>query len=71
MSEMVYYKMNSDEKQTLTEKQLKLLEEAEDEPITYDEDCPELTPAMIKAFRCSVAYRNRHKFQSVSPDTDK
>ncbi|MCD7773597.1 MAG: hypothetical protein LUH08_06030 [Ruminococcus sp.] len=60
MSEMVYYEMKNDGKQKLTEEQLKMLEEAENEPITFDEDCPELTPAMIKAFRCSAAWRNRH-----------
>ncbi len=61
MSEMVYYEMDNlfDGKQKLTEEQLKMLEEAENEPITFDEDCPELTPAMIKAFRCSAAFRNR------------
>ncbi len=29
--------------------------------ILFDEDSPELSPAMIKAFKCSVAQRNRRK----------
>lgn len=35
--------------------------EAKKSPIVYDEDCPELTPAMIKAFKCSAASRNCQK----------
>ena len=37
---------------------LKLLK---DEDIVFDDDCPEMTPAMEKAFRCAVAQRNRAK----------
>lgn len=43
-----------------TEEQLKILEEAKDKPIVFDEDCPELTPEMIKSVRCAVANRNRY-----------
>lgn len=42
-----------------TEEQLKEVEEAGKHPITYDEDCPELSPAMIKALKCAAAQRNR------------
>ena len=35
-------------------------EAAKREP-QFDEDAPELSPAMCKAFRCSVAQRNRIK----------
>ena len=43
----------------LTEEQMRELEEAKKHPIVYDEDCPELSPAMMKAMRCAVAQRNR------------
>ncbi len=29
--------------------------------IQFDEDSPELSPAMFKAFKCSVTQRNRRK----------
>lgn len=29
--------------------------------ITFDEDSPELSPALQKAFKCSVVQRNRRK----------
>jgi len=47
--------------QELTPEQIKELEEAKKHPIKYDEDCPELSPAMVKAFRSAVAHRNRRK----------
>lgn len=31
------------------------LEEAKNSPIKFDEDCGELSPAMMKAFRSAVA----------------
>lgn len=31
--------------------------------IQFDEDCPELSPAMYKAFKCVSAQRNRDKCQ--------
>ncbi len=65
MSETVYYKISGN-KEPLSEKQLELLEEAKRTPIVFDEDCPELTPAMEKAFRCSAAYRNRQKTKQTS-----
>ncbi len=42
-----------------TEEQIKAIEEAKMRPITFDEDCKELSPAMQKAFRCAVIQRNR------------
>ncbi len=44
-----------------TEEQLKEIEEAKKHPITFDEDCQELSPAMIKAFKCVTVQRNRRK----------
>ncbi len=43
----------------LTEEQREEIKEAAKKPIVFDEDCPELSPAMIKAFQCSVNQRNR------------
>lgn len=36
-----------------------MLEEAKKHPITFDEDSPELTPEMEKAFRLAAKNRNR------------
>lgn len=44
-----------------TEEQLKEVEEAKKHPINFDEDCQELSPAMMKAFRSAVVQRNRNK----------
>ena len=44
-----------------TEEQLKEIEEAKRYPITFDADCQELSPAMMKAFRSAVVQRNRKK----------
>ena len=41
--------------------QLEEIEEAKKSPITFDEDCEELSPAMMKAFQSSVIQRNRRK----------
>ena len=49
------------EGQKPTPEQLKELEEAKKHPIEFDEDCPELSPAMMKAFRCAVVQRNRKR----------
>ena len=37
------------------------IQEAAKRPITFDEDCEELSPAMLKAFRCVAAQRNRNR----------
>lgn len=44
-----------------TEEQLKEIEEAKKHPIVFDEDCKELSPAMMKAFKSAVIQRNRRK----------
>ncbi|MBO6108978.1 MAG: hypothetical protein J6P16_06210 [Eubacterium sp.] len=48
-------------KEELTEEQIKELEIAKNSPILYDEDSPELTPAMEKAFLLAATSRNRVK----------
>lgn len=44
-----------------TEEQIREVEEARKSPIVFDEDCQELSPAMMKAFRSAVVQRNRNK----------
>ncbi len=48
-----------EELKPLTDEQREEIRAAANKPIVFDEDCPELSPAMIKAFQCSVAQRNR------------
>lgn len=50
-----------DNGQKPTEEQLREVEEARKSPIVFDEDCEELSPAMMKAFRSAVVQRNRNK----------
>ncbi len=38
-----------------TEEQLQKVREAAKYEITFDEDSPELSPAMMKAFKCAAA----------------
>lgn len=49
--------------QKLTAEQIAEIEAAKEKPIVYDEDSPELTPAMEKAFMVAVKSRNRYKRQ--------
>ena len=42
-----------------TPEQLQEVENAKKYPIEFDEDCEELSPAMVKAFKASVVHRNR------------
>ena len=44
-----------------TKEQLKEVEKAQNYPIVFDEDCQELSPAMMKAFKSVVVQRNRRK----------
>ena len=44
-----------------TPEQLQEIEEAKKYPIEFDDDCQELSPAMLKAFKCAVVQRNRRK----------
>ena len=45
----------------LTEEQIAEIEAAKEKPIVYDEDSPELTPAMEKAFMLAARSRDRYK----------
>ena len=45
----------------LSKKQLKMLEEMEASPITYDEDCPELTEEELLKFRKISDMRNEER----------
>ena len=47
--------------QAPTQEQLEEVKAAAKREIQFDEDSPELSPAMCKAFRCSIAQRNRKK----------
>ena len=49
------------EGQTPTEEQLEEVKAASKREIQFDEDSPELSPAMVKAFQCSVVQRNRRR----------
>ncbi len=44
-----------------TKEQLDEVKAAAKREVQFDEDAPELSPAMFKAFQCSVAQRNRRK----------
>lgn len=44
-----------------TDEQLHEVEEASKNPIVFDEDCEELSPAMMKAIKSAVVHRNRRK----------
>lgn len=44
-----------------TQEQLREVLEAKSQPIVFDEDSPELSPAMVKAFKSAVIQRNRRK----------
>lgn len=47
--------------QKLTKEQLMEVEEAKKSAIVFDDDCQELSPAMLKAFKCAAVQRNRRK----------
>ena len=44
-----------------TKEQLQEVMDAKNSPIITDEDAPEVSPAMLKAFKSSVIQRNRKK----------
>ena len=54
-----------DRNQKPTQEQIRQIEEAAKKEIVYDEDSPELTPAMEKAFRLAAKNRNTYKKQSI------
>lgn len=47
--------------QTPTKEQVEEVKVAAKREVRFDEDAPELSPAMLKAFQCSIAQRNRRK----------
>lgn len=49
------------EGQTPTQEQLEEVRAAAKREIQFDEDSPELSPAMFKALKCSAVQRNRRK----------
>lgn len=55
-----------DRNQKSTEEQIRQIEEAAKKEIVFDEDSPELTPAMEKAFRLAAKNRNTQKKTAFS-----
>ncbi len=55
-----------DKNQKPTDKQIKQIEEAAKREIIFDDDSPELTPAMEKAFRLAAKKRNSQRKISAS-----
>lgn len=47
--------------QTPTKEQLDEVRAAAKREVQFDDDSPELSPALYKAFQCSAAQRNRRK----------
>ena len=45
----------------LTEEQRDEIKEAKRHPITFDDDCQELSPTMMKMLRVAVRQRNRNR----------
>ena len=46
-----------------TDEQRREVLEAKKQPIIFDEDSPEMSPAMFKAFKSAVVQRNRRKVE--------
>ena len=55
-----------DRNQKPTEEQIKQIKEAAKREIVFDEDSPELTPAMEKAFRLAAKNRNTQRKTNIS-----
>ena len=55
-----------DRNQKPTKEQIKQIEEATKREIVFDEDSPELTPAMEKAFRLAAKNRNTQRKTNIS-----
>lgn len=55
-----------DRNQKPTEEQIKQIEEAAKREIVFDEDSPELTPAMEKAFCLAAKKRNTQRKTNIS-----
>lgn len=43
-----------------TQEQLAEVKKAAESPIVFDDDCEELSPAMMEAFKCAINNRKRH-----------
>lgn len=55
-----------DSNQKPTEEQIRQIKEAAKREIVFDEDSPELTPAMEKAFRLAAKNRNTQRNMGAS-----
>ena len=55
-----------DRNQKPTAEQIRQIEEAKKQDIVFDEDSPELTPAMEKAFRLAAKNRNTQRKMNIS-----
>ena len=55
-----------DRDQRPTEEMIREIREAAKREIVFDEDSPEMTPAMEKAFRLSAKNRNTQRKRTVS-----
>ena len=55
-----------DRNQKPTKEQIKQREEAAKRKIVFDDDSPELTPAMEKAFRLAAKNRNTQRKTNIS-----
>ena len=55
-----------DRNQKPTEEQIRQIKEAAKREIVFDEDSPELTPAMEKAFRLAAKDRNTQRKTVIS-----
>lgn len=55
-----------DRNQKPTKEQIRQIEEAAKREIVFDEDSPELTPAMEKAFRLAAKNRNTQQKINIS-----
>ena len=55
-----------DRNQKPTKEQIRQIEEAAKRDIVFDEDSPELTPAMEKAFRLAGKNRNTQRKTNIS-----
>ena len=57
------YTINNGQKPS--EAQLQEVMKAKEHPITFDEDAPEMSSAMLKALKCAANQRNRRKAEST------
>lgn len=55
-----------DRNQKPTEEMIREIKEAANKEIVFDDDSPEMTPAMEKAFRLAVKNRNTQRKLTVS-----